>query len=192
MIAIISAVLAERIIFKKPSIYRLLMMARGLDYRNNPMAQALRRTGVASIMDRNIVQQGQTISLSKAEKILLHQPRWIAVLNTNNQAALIPGNDLHNYIQEIKNNYIDSPDQSSDDSPASSLEETVIDLLTFPAMRQTASQVTTIDTLQEAYQVMQNQDMDIVYVSGPHGRTQNKIFGIVTMEHIERNTKQAF
>ena len=197
MIAIISAVLAERIIFKKPSIYRLLMMARGLDYRNNPMAQALRRTGVASIMERNIVQQGETITLAKAEKILEHQPRWIAVLNKNGQAALIPSNDLINYIQEIKNNFREKTNESTEEDQAINMqafniEDTVIDLLTFPAMRQTASKVTTIDTLQEAYKVMQNQDMDIVYVSGAHGRTQNKIYGIVTMEHIERNTKQDY
>lgn len=192
MIAIISAVLAERLIFKKPSIYRLLMMARGLDYRNNPMAQALRRTGVASIMERNIVQQGETIILSKAEKILKHEPRWIAVLTQNGQAALIPGNDLVNHIQEIKQAYEDQPIEDSIPEKDLELGDTVIDLLTFPAMRQTASKVTTIDTLQEAYTVMQNEDMDIVYVSGAHGRTQKKIYGIVTLEHIERNTKQAY
>jgi len=152
MVAIISAMLAERIIFKKPSIYRLLMMARGLDYRNHPVAQALRRTGVASVMERNIIQQGETVTLEKAEKLLQHQPRWIAVL----------------------------------------IEDIIIELLNFPAMRQTASKVTTIDTLQEAYQVMQNQDMQIVYVCGAHGKTQNKIYGILTLEHIERNTKQAY
>ena len=192
MIAIISAVLAERLIFKKPSIYRLLMMARGLDYRNNPMSQALRRTGVASIMERNIVQQGETITLSKAEKILENEPRWIAVLTQNGQASLIPGNDLVNHIQEVKRLYQDEPTEDTISEDKIELGDTVIDLLTFPAMRQTASKVTTIDTLQEAYTVMQNQDMDVVYVSGAHGRTQKKIYGIVTLEHIERNTKQAY
>ncbi len=193
MIAIITAVLAERLIFKKPSIYRLLMMARGLDYRNNPMAQALRRTGVASIMERNIVQQGQTITLTKAKKILEHQPRWIAVLTENGQAALIPGTDLIHHIQEIKKDQRQEDSVTSDEeTPQLELGDTTIDLLTFPAMRQTASKVTTIDTLQEAYTVMQSQDMDFVYVCGAHGRTQKKIYGIVTLEHIERNTKQAY
>lgn len=192
MIAIISAVLAERVIFKKPSIYRLLMMARGLDYRNNPIAQALRRTGVASIMERNIVQQAETITFAKAEKILEHQPRWIAVLTKNGQASLIPGNDLNNHLQELKNNFAETTNDLNDDNQVNALSETIIELLNFPAVRQTASRVTTIDTLQQAYKVMQNEDIDIVFVSGAHGKTQNKIYGIVTMEHIERNTKQAY
>ena len=192
MIAIISAVLAERLIFKKPSIYRLLMMARGLDYRNNPMAQALRRTGVASIMEKNIVQQGETITLSKAEEVLSNQPRWIVVLTKNGQAALIPSTDLSNHIQQLKQSHQESNLDSSSIESNNQIEDTVINLLTFPAMRQTASKVTTIDTLQEAYAVMQNQDMNLVYVCGAHGRTQRKIFGIVSMEHIERNTKQAY
>ena len=192
MVAIISAVLAERIIFKKPSIYRLLMMARGLDYRNNPVAQALRRTGVASLMERNIIQQSETVTLAKAEKILKHQPRWIAVLTENGQASLIPGNDLANHIQALKNNDNTLAENETEGNAINSLEETTIELLNFPAMRQTASKVTTIDTLQEAYQIMQNQDMKVVYVCGAHGKTQNKIYGILTIDQIEQNTKQAY
>lgn len=184
MIAIISAMLAERLIFKKPSIYRLLMMARGLDYRNNPVAQALRRTGVASVMDRNIVQHIETITLEKAKKIIEQQPRWLAVLTENGQAVLIPSIDLQNHIQELESVHSTGDDPSNDNIN--------INLLSFPAMRESASQVTTIDTLQEAYTIMQNEDIDFVYVSGAHGRTQKKIYGIVTQEHIERNSTKAY
>ena len=167
-------------------------MARGLDYRNNPVAQALRRTGVASLMERNIIQQSETVTLAKAEKILKHQPRWIAVLTENGQASLIPGNDLANHIQALKNNDNTLAENETEGNAINSLEETIIELLNFPAMRQTASKVTTIDTLQEAYQIMQNQDMKVVYVCGAHGKTQNKIYGILTIDQIEQNTKQAY
>jgi CIC family chloride channel protein len=177
MIAIISAVLTERLLFKKPSIYRLLMMARGLDYRNNPIAQALRRVGVASVMDRNIVQLPEKVSLTKAEKVLEHQPNWLVVLKPNNQAFLIPALDLEVHINSLK-------EESKND--------TQIDLLNFPAMRQIASRATTIDTLQEAHTIMQREAVDIVYISGAHGKTQKKIYGIVTDEHIERNSRKAY
>ena len=186
MIAIIAAVLAERLIFKKPSIYRLLMMARGLDYRNNPIAQALRRTGVASIMDRNIIQQPVTITLEKAKQILKDDARWVAVLTKNGQAALIPSTDLQNHVKELEAEAVIQTEQTQ------SSEQTQIDLLSFPAMRELASRVTTIDTLQEAYTIMQNEDIETVYVSGAHGRTQKKIYGIVTREHIERNSTKAY
>ena len=131
MIAIISAVLAERVIFKKPSIYRLLMIARGLDYRNSPVAQALRRIGVASVMERNIIQQPEIISIKRAEQILQDTPRWIMVLTDNGQAALIPSNDLLNYIKELKAECAENDEEMP----------TEVDLLNFPAMREVASPV---------------------------------------------------
>lgn len=180
MIAIISAVLAERVIFKKPSIYRLLMMARGLDYRNNPMAQALRRIGVASVMERNIIQQAKIISIDKAENILRFEPRWIAVLTENGQVSLVPANDLLNHIKELK----EDPEQTED------IMEHEVNLLQFPAVRRVASRITTIDTLQEAYDAMQREDVDTLFVSGAHGKTQDKIYGVITKEHIERSYRQ--
>lgn len=175
MVAIICAVLAERIIFKKPSIYRLLMIAKGLDFRNNPVVQALRRIGVASVMDRNIIQQLEEISLEKAESILKHEPRWLMVLNENSQASLIAANDLAGHINELKINAEETGEH---------LPETV-NLLTFPAIRQIASRITTIDTMQEAYERMGSEDVEFLYVSGAYGKTQEKIYGVLTREHIE-------
>lgn len=180
MIAIISAVLAERIIFKKPSIYRLLMITRGLDYRNSPVAQALRRTGVASVMERNIVQHAKEIRLEMAEQILSIKPRWIIVLDENSQAQLIPSNDLRNHIQALK----DISDKSGEPMP----EE--LDLLNFPAVRLVASRITTIDTMQEAYDLMRAEDVETLFVSGAHGKTKNRIYGILTADHIEKSSTQ--
>ncbi|MFT6047262.1 MAG: CIC family chloride channel protein, partial [Arenicella sp.] len=57
MAAVISALLVTRVMFNKSSIYQHLMLSRGLDYRNTPASKTLRRIGVASVMDRSIVQQ---------------------------------------------------------------------------------------------------------------------------------------
>ena len=180
MIAIISAVLAERIIFKKPSIYRLLMIARGLDYRNSPVVQALRRIGVASVMERNIIQHKKDISIEKAETILKTEPRWIIVLDENGQAQLVPSNDLSNHILTLK--------EASDESGEPMPEE--LDMLNFPAVRLVASRITTIDTMQEAYDLMRNEDVDALFVSGAHGKTKDRIYGILTSEHVEQSSTQ--
>jgi len=37
---------------------------------------------------------------------------------------------------------------------------------------------------------MQKGDIDAVYVAGAHGKTKDKIYGIVTRENIERNQKE--
>jgi len=181
MIAIIFAVLSERLIFKKPSIYRLLMIARGLDYRNSPMAQTLRRIGVASVMDRNIIQQTEEIEFETAENILKHNPRWLMVLNEkNHQASLVSANDLASHLEEFRV----LAAESGEPLPVR------VNLLNFPAMRAIASRITTIDTMQEAYDKMQSEDVEYLYVSGAYGKTQDKIYGILTKEHIETSYKK--
>jgi CIC family chloride channel protein len=146
-------------------------------------------------MDRNISQQTQTITLEKAKEILKTQPRWISVLTENGQASLIPTADLESHIQELESPELDNNENAEDSEKINQIyddSKIEINLLNFPAMRESASRVTTIDTLQEAYTIMQNEDIEIVYVSGAHGKTQKKIYGIVTREHIERNSKQAY
>ncbi len=177
MICIIFATLSERLIFKKPSIYRLLMIAKGLDFRNSPVAQALRRIGVASVMDRNLVQQPEEIDFEKAESILKLQPRWLMVLTENQQASLISATDLSAHLAELR---------ADSEENGEHLPETV-NLLTFPAKRNIASRITTIDTMQEAYERMESEGVDHLFVSGAYGKTQEKIYGVITEEHIEKS-----
>ncbi len=144
------------------------------------MAQALRRIGVASVMERNIIQQPNIISIEKAENILKNEPRWIMVLTDNGQSSLVPANDLLNHIKELKEQ------AESGEDPL--VEE--VHLLQFPAVRSVASRITTIDTMQEAYDIMNNEDVDTLFVSGAHGKTKDKIYGVITKEHIERSYRQ--
>jgi len=95
MTAVITASLVTRIAFGKSSIYRHLMLSRGLDYRNSPLSKALRRIGVASVMDREILQQNRTISLLEAQELLKLEPRWILLRDQNDKrkTSLLPATD---------------------------------------------------------------------------------------------------
>ena len=54
MLALITAGLVSRELFGVDSVYLVMMRARGLDYRHNPLTQTLHRIGVASVMERRI------------------------------------------------------------------------------------------------------------------------------------------
>ena len=177
MTAVITASLVTRAAFGKSSIYRHLMLIRGLDYRNSPLSKALRRIGVASVMDRQIIHQDRFISISQAEELLKQEPRWI--LLTDEQAqhknSLLPATDLARYLNE----------RSEAAAETEEVTDSQIDLLKIPAKRLDTSRIRIIDTLQEAYERMQSQQCEVLYITGAHGSAKEQIYGVITKKHIE-------
>jgi len=175
MTAVITASLVTRVVFGKSSIYQHLMIARGLDYRNSPLSKALRRIGVASVMERNIIQQPSVISRSDAERILLQEPRWILLTHDDDhrKTCLLPATDLARHLSEL-NEQSEQPEQS-------------LNLLRIPAKRLDTAPTTIVATLQEAHERMQAEQCDVLFIRGAHGESRQRIYGVITREHIERS-----
>ena len=153
------------------------MLAKGLDYRNSPLSKALRRVGVASVMDRNIIQRNRNIDHDDATQILKQEPRWILLVSQkeSRKASLIPATDLARYLSQTNT-------QKEKTEPTNASD---IDLAKIPAKRVETSQVTMIATLQEALETMNSEQCDALFITGAHGNSKSKIFGVITREHIE-------
>ncbi len=173
MAAVITATLITKAVFGKSSIYQHLLIARGLDYRNSPLSKALRRIGVASVMERNIIQESRTISRQQAEEILRQEPRWILLKHgeADRKTCLLPATDLARHLSEL--------DQRADKSDAH------LDLLNIPAKRLDTAPTTIVATLQEAYERMQAEQCNVLFIRGAHGESKQRIYGVITREHIE-------
>jgi CIC family chloride channel protein len=175
MIAVVTASLITRVVFGKSSIYQHLMLSRGLDYRNSPLSKALRRIGVASVMERNIIQQPRMVSRAAAEDILKQEPRWILLTHEDDQRknCLLPATDLARHINEL----------SEQAKPGDRQQD--LDLLRIPAKRIDTVATTIIATLQEAHELMQAEQCDVLFIRGAHGESKQRIYGVITREHIE-------
>jgi len=173
MAAVITASLVTRVVFGKSSIYQHLMLARGLDYRNSPLSKALRRIGVASVMERNIIQQPRYVSRLDAEEILKQEPRWILLKHEEDErkSCLLPATDLARHLSEL------------DEQPE--LTELNLDLLRIPAKRLDTAETTIVATLQEAHERMQAEQCNVLFIRGAHGESRQRIYGVITREHIE-------
>ena len=173
MAAVITATLITKAVFGKSSIYQHLLIARGLDYRNSPLSKALRRIGVASVMERNIIQQARSITRQQAEEILSQEPRWILLKHgeADRKTCLLPATDLARHLSEL--------DQNSADQDAP------LDLLNIPAKRLDTAPTTIVATLQEAYERMQAEQCNVLFIRGAHGESKKRIYGVITREHIE-------
>ncbi len=177
MITVISAYLVTRVVFGKSSIYRHLMLAKGLDYRNSPLAKALRRVGVASVMDRSILQRPRRISIEDTRSILANEPRWILLLSEEDsrRPSLLPATDLARHLNQFEEKLTEAEAELGNE----------IDLLKIPAKRVESAAITMIATLQEALERMNAEQCDSLFVTGAHGESKKKIYGVITREHIE-------
>ena len=171
MIAVVSALITKRVPFGLKSVYRVLMRERGLDYRNAPMNQALRRTGVASVMDKSVSQMERVITVTTARNALESNQRWIAVFADNGQASLLATADLAVHLSNL----------------AADISE--IDLLSLSTVIKDSTRVTILETLQEAYEIMKATGVELLYVTGAHEKSARRIYGVITREHIERHYK---
>ncbi len=165
MLAIVSATLVSKEVFKKESIFISQMRAIGLDYKNDPIAQSLRRVGVASVMDRRYVTTKQVIRQEEAIAFLQDAPNWIIIEREKVNLAL-PAADLARYLE-------------------TSTEED-IDLLEIPSTRRELAPIYLQATLQEARDVLQESQADALFVQRQIAPMVFRTYGIIDREHIEK------
>jgi CIC family chloride channel protein len=146
------------------------MRVRGLDYNDTLVTQTLRRIGVASVMDRRVETLPDTCRRAQAEAALGKEPRWIIILQDSKPVSLMPAADLARQIQEP--------------GPA---DETPIKLLEIPATRLEFTGIDFRATLQEALDVLNAADKDVLYVTRQSVPGIRGIHGVLTRETINQS-----
>lgn len=167
MLVIIVSGLASSELFGKQSVFIHLMRARGLDYRNDPISQSLRRIGVSSTMERDVQTVPPTMTNLEAQEILLQTPRWLVIKQDEENLTLMPAADLARALQ------------------GEGQEE--INLLEIPAQRMELTAINSRATLQEALDLLNAKHLEALYVQRPGSSGITRIYGILTRKDIERS-----
>lgn len=168
MLALITAGLVSKEVFGKESVYLQLMRERGLDYRNDPVMQALRRTGVGHSMDRSVAVMAIQASVDDARHALEKEPHWILVKSEESALALLPAADLVRHLKENK-------------------EQEPVNLLEIPANRMHVAPIHIQATLQQAVELLDDKNVEALYVTRPAAPGIDRVYGILTREAIERS-----
>lgn len=167
MAAVVTAAMFSSIVMRQPSIYRLMLLSGGLDYRNDPLSQVLSRIGIASAMDRKIARAESVISRNRAEKMLSDEPHWFLIRNDKEPVALLSAADLARHMNETE-------------------QEESIDLLNIPGRRLDLAATDVLASVQDARQTLKESGKQALYVTGGHGAGKEKIYGVVTRDDIDR------
>lgn len=164
MLTVVSANLVAREVFRKESVFVTLMRARGRDVLKNPMAQSLRRIGVASIADPHVVIVPAVLDRKAVVRALRDTPRWILIIHDTSSVSIMPATDLVNALANGT--------------------QAQFDLLDIPADRSDIHSVPFHATLHEALELMNAAQTDIVYVQDSVGPAEPRTYGVISRQDI--------
>jgi H+/Cl- antiporter ClcA len=168
MLAVIAAYGVSRVVFGQQPVFITLMRARGLDYRNDPIVQSLRRVGVGAALDLSVVGLPRSAARAAVDAALARNPGWILVLGPRGPEALLPAVDLARQTME---------------APAAG----EFDLLEVPAQRLQVAPIPLEATLQEALDIMDATGAEALYVPRPSASAADPAYGIITRADIDRH-----
>lgn len=163
MLAVVSASLAAQELFGSSSVYLSQMREMGLDYRNDPVAQSLRRLGVAAVMNRKFALVQPVMERKQLENILQDKPRWL-VITRKEINQLMPAADVARFLETS--------------------EENTVNLMEVPSRRRDLAPVLQEATLQQALNIMNRSEAEALYVIKPM-TAADRIYGIITRRDIE-------
>jgi H+/Cl- antiporter ClcA len=171
MLAVVVSGITASEVFGKQSLFLTMLKASGLDYAASPVSQALRRVGVASIMDRAIERVADTLSWDRAQEVLGRNPSYLIIDRPDGGVVVLPGAELARYVenQEI----IDTAEP--------------IDLLEIPARRLETGQIALQANLLEARQMFHETDVEVLVVRRMTAPGIHRLYGVLTAEKVDRS-----
>ncbi|MDH3411178.1 MAG: chloride channel protein [Gammaproteobacteria bacterium] len=173
MFAIVTATLTTHVLFKKRSVYINMLQARGLDYRNDPVAVSLRRTGVGAIMERRLLALPRRIDASA-----LPQPEppaeWALLTEDDRVSAVLPWDALEKFMAD----FVAGKEISEE-----------LDLLEIQGAQQAFDMVRIHATLAEAIERMDRSGAQVVLVTGSDHPVPGNVYGVLTRDRIEAGVR---
>jgi CIC family chloride channel protein len=166
MLAVVVAGLVSNQLFGKPSLFLAMLRANGMDYDTNPVLQAMRRVGVAGIMNRRLVRLPERISRGEARTALEDGPDWVVIDGEQGPELLMPALDLARNLEQ-------------------DTERMEWRLKEIPAQRYQLTPVHHQATLQEAMDRLNSTGAEAVYVEQAMVPGVRRIYGILTRGRIE-------
>jgi H+/Cl- antiporter ClcA len=171
MLAVVISGITASEVFGKQSLFITMLRSAGLDYDANPVFQALRRIGVASVMDRSFVQVGQRLSREQARICLAEAPTYLLISGDDQSRVLMPAVELAKYLE--------SPEVSDDEED--------VDLFRIPAARLDTDSIHLQASLQEAWTLFEQSSTEALLVERMTAPGIVRVYGVLTPETVEKS-----
>jgi chloride channel protein, CIC family len=150
----------------------------GLHPLQQPLMQALSRVSVPAVMERSLVRTPRMVSRDRARALLEANPVWVLIERSSDDkpTLALKAADLARWLME----------DESQDAEVERDEAPLIDLLEIPGVRLEMAPIHLQATLSEAFERLNDQAVDALYVEHGNRPKQKRISGIITRGAIER------
>ncbi|MBB3329817.1 H+/Cl- antiporter ClcA [Halomonas campaniensis] len=150
----------------------------GLHPLQQPLMQALSRVSVPAVMERSLVRTPRLVSRDRARALLEANPVWVLIERSRDDkpTLALKAADLARWLMEDESR---NAEVEVDEAP-------LIDLLEIPGVRLEMAPIHLQATLSEAFERLNDQAVDALYVEHGNRPKQKRISGIITRGAIER------
>ncbi len=169
LVVVISGLTASEV-FGKQSQFITMLKATGLRIGADPVALALRRIGVASVMDRRLVQSSKNLTLGAAHHLLHSKSGFVLVQGKHSSQLLLPVNPLKEALGAL--------DQSDPTQP--------VDLLLLSETQLRAATIGMTASLQEAAETLERKGIEALVVKRRTASGTHRVYGVLTRDMIDR------
>jgi len=167
LVVVISGLTASEV-FGKESIFITMLRSTGFRMGNDPLSQALRRIGVASVMERRFAQVGQMVTRERARELLKAGPRYLVVATEGDAQMLMPSTHLASFLDVVE---------------AAETDEN-INLMSIPAQRWQLATIGLQANLHEASSILERPEVEALIVKRRTANGMQRVYGVLTAEMV--------
>lgn len=165
MLAVVSASLTSKVIFRHDSLFRELLQARGQDHSTTPVMQRLRMIGAASVMNRSFALCEDQLARDTAVTLLSKGHQWLLITGVEREpTVMIRALDVQSYLET-------HPDDDT------------LTLTDIPGQRLQLAPLSIRASLQEALDSINAHSAEALYL---HREAGGNIYGVITRARIEK------
>ncbi len=172
MIAIVTANLTSRVLFKEDSVFVTMLRSRGIEYRYDPTEVALARIGVGAVMERRSATLESPCRRHELERVAARGVQWILVRDGSRLVGVAR-----------------TPDATALDSLSPAWEDQAVDLLELAEATRTFATVRPQATLREALDALDALDASVVLVTRSAVVTPESVQGVLERGGIEASVR---
>ncbi|MFC3283885.1 chloride channel protein [Litchfieldella rifensis] len=170
MLAVVISSLTARQLCRCQGFF-ITLTRHGLHPLQQPLMQALSRVSVPAVMERNLVKTRRLISRDEAQALLDGKPTWIVIVRSSDDAPT-----LALKAADLARALLDESLWENEER---------LDLLEVPGQRLEMAPIHLQATLTEAFERLNNQAVDALYVENTSTPMMRRISGIITRDAIE-------
>jgi CIC family chloride channel protein len=174
MLVIVIACLITRNLFHYQGVFieQLRVTGRDLDFR--PALQVLKKTGIANVLNTNLLYTRRQLDYEQAKKILVRHPEWLIFDTHDDQTrdkTALRAADLAAFLESAPLEVLTLAQD--------------IDLLAIPARRLLLSPIHETATLWDALEAMQLSRAEALYVAHLNNPLTTAVRGLVTEDAVK-------